>query len=134
MVAVQPAAQRAQRRVQRPVRLAPMRLVSAGAMHRSQPMRARQPGDDLHRIAPAQGESAAPRGDSLRQRGQRMMQPPAAGRARLFIENIEQQQRLAAGRRRVQGGVVGEAQIVAEPDEPGHATSGRRPNCSRAKE
>jgi len=54
---------------------------------------------------------------------QRVMQPPAAGRARrpvaVFLRRVDvhRQHALVRGTSGMQGGVVGEAQVAAQPDD-----------------
>ena len=80
--------------------------------------------DDLRRPA-AQHQPSAARGDARGERGEGVVQPPARRRAeraqagRDLVEDMEEDDRPPRPRRRVEGGIVGEPQVVAQPDENG---------------
>ena len=79
----------------------------------------------LGRIAGAQGERAAALANTPLQAAQAVMQPPAAGAARrplaggVVIAHVNRRQRLRVAMRRAQGGEIGKAQVLAEPEDGG---------------
>ncbi len=96
--------------------------------------RAPAPADDLGRRSPAQQHRRAARCPACLQGAQRLRQPPARRaterpcrwRAKLpagFVEHVETDHRHADARGSVEGGVIGQAQIVAEPDDMGAGRS-----------
>jgi hypothetical protein len=67
------------------------------------------------------------------ERGERAVQPPARGAAeradagRLLVEHVHADDRRAAFERGVQGRMVGDPEVVAEPDDRRCVAHARRP-------
>ncbi len=102
-------------------------------------------GDDFGCRSPPQHQRGTPGLQVGLQRPQRLRQPPARRATEWphalahFVEDIEAAHRSAGLRRRVQGRVIGQAQIVAKPDDDGCGGLGhewaqrRRPPAGSAR-
>ena len=103
-------------------RRAPPRLVVVEGMNAARPGLLRDLGQHLRRIAPPQHQPRTACLQRLRQPGQRMVQPPARRTAQLararpdIVEDIDRDHRtpLRSGDQR---GLIGQAQVAAEPDD-----------------
>ena len=99
------------------------RLVMDQCVHLRAQLRGQGP-HDRPGAAPAQDQPAAALGNAAAKARQAVMQPPALRcthpprRRRLIIQHEQRHDRPACSRCN-QGGVIGEAQIVAEPDKLG---------------
>ena len=100
--------------------------------------------DDPGRRALAQHERSAERGEAALQGPQRLRQPPArsaaerapglrARRLAGLVEYVKANHRQARFGGRVQGGMIGKAQIVAKPDDAGGSGSGGHQGRSTRK-
>jgi hypothetical protein len=82
--------------------------------------------DDGRRATPPQDQAGAPIRQVARQRGQRMVQPPATGAANgpdplaLLVENEDGQHGPARACGHIERTIVGDPEIVPEKDEDGH--------------
>ncbi len=97
-------------------------------------------GEDLRGFAAADDEFRAEPGEAALKLRETVMQPPAAGRARrpvlrVRFEDVQRQDAAAALDRVRQRRVVGDAQIVAEPEDDGvHAVhSAARLSCATSR-